>query len=160
MANHSAECPKGCLNGEVLKSMYAITTATDGTLQFMPGNEQIPANWGRRPFLLQCTEPLIFSDLIHMWLKYPELLTIGRNISGTNTYAPIDIGNLTGGGCALQILVPDALSWLAGFVDAIVTKLLEMTGPLLAQLTCPELDVLNKSMLEKFPGYRHTSHAV
>jgi hypothetical protein len=177
MANHSAECPEGCLNGEVLKSMYAIITAADGTLQYTPGHEQIPANWGRRPFLLQYTEPLIFSDLIPMWLKYPELLTIGGNINGTNTYAPIDIGNLTGGvynaetlleddnaACfvlqALQILVPDALSGLAGFVDIIVTKLSEMTGPLLAQLTCPELDALNTSMLEQFPGYRRTSHAV
>ncbi|KAJ7758834.1 hypothetical protein DFH07DRAFT_772411 [Mycena maculata] len=62
-----------------------------------------------------------------MWLAYPELVLIGGNVNGVNTYAPININNLTRGvyneesllegssaACfvlqATQILVPDALS--------------------------------------------------
>lgn len=177
MANHSAEFPEGFLSGEVLKSMYAITTASDGTLQYTPGQERIPANWYRRPFLAEYTLPLIIADLVAMWARYPQLLAIGGNINGVNTYAPIDIGNLTGGvynaetllqggnaACfafqAMQLLVPDALSGLASFVDIIVTKVLAATGPILEQLNCPELNTLDTSIFEQYPGYRRTNHAV
>ena len=177
MANHSVECPEGCLNGEVLKSIYAITTAPNGTLQYTPGHERIPANWYRRPFLDEYTFPRGIPDLLAMWVRYPEVLLIGGNINGVNTYAPIDIGNLTGGvysaesllegdnaACfvfqAVQILIPDALSGLAGTVNIIVSKLLDATGPILAGLTCPELNTLNTTILEQYPGYNRTSHAV
>ncbi|KAJ6484823.1 hypothetical protein C8R45DRAFT_1098968 [Mycena sanguinolenta] len=160
-SNHSAEFPDGFLNGEILKSIYAITTAPDGTLQYTPGHEQIPVNW----------YPPLPSR------PYPDTLAIGGNVNGVNSFAPIDIGNLTEGvynaetllegdnaACfvyqVLQILVPDALNGLASFVDVIVTDILSVTGPLLAQLTCPQLNTLDTSLFEQYPGYSHTSHPV
>ncbi|KAF7342399.1 hypothetical protein MVEN_01828900 [Mycena venus] len=177
MANHSVECPEGCLSGEVLKSIYSITTAADGTLHYTPGHEQIPHNWYRRPTLDPYSAQHVIPDLLDMWLRYPELLLIGGNTNGVNTYAPIDVGNLTGGiysaesllkgnnaACfvfqAVQILVPDALSGLAEIVDIIVSKLLDAIGPLLVGLTCPELKTIDRTMLERYPGYRRTTHAV
>ncbi|KAJ7024073.1 hypothetical protein C8F04DRAFT_1303402 [Mycena alexandri] len=177
MSNHSAESPEGFLQGEVLKSIYAISTDLSGNLVYTPGHERIPENWYRRPFLDEYDARHVIPDLLAMWLRYPELLLFGGNINGTNTYAPIDIGNLTGGvfntasllegdnaACfvfqALQILVPDALSGLAGVVGVIVSKLLDVLGPLLAGLTCPKLTTMNREILEQYPGYRQSSHPV
>ncbi|KAJ7676693.1 hypothetical protein DFH06DRAFT_1317307 [Mycena polygramma] len=177
MSNHSAEHPNGYLTGDVLKSIYSINTSANGTLTYTPGHERIPHNWYRRPFLDEYTAVHVIPDFLAMWLRFPETLLIGGNINGVNTYAPIDIHNLTGGvynaamllegdnaACfayqALQILVPDALSGLAGIVDNIVTKILDAVGPLLASLTCPELRSIDRSVMERYPGYRRTSHGV
>ncbi|KAJ7155613.1 hypothetical protein C8R46DRAFT_1295367 [Mycena filopes] len=177
MSNHSVERPEGFLTGDVLKSIYGISTAADGSLQYTPGHERIPDNWYRRSLLDAYDARYLLPDMVRMWIAYPELLLIGGNINGVNTYAPIDVGNLTGGvynaltllegdnaACfalqALQILVPDALSGLAGIVEGIVSKLIDAVAPLLDGLTCPRLTTLDRSILEQYPGYRRTSHAV
>ncbi|KAJ7713274.1 hypothetical protein B0H16DRAFT_1743423 [Mycena metata] len=107
----------------------------------------------------------------------PELLPIGGNIHGKNTYAPIDIGNLTGGvfnaasllegnnaAClvlqAVQILVPDALSDLVGLVGVIVSKLVDGIGPLLNGLTCPQLTKMDRSILKQKRGYKRIRRTV
>ncbi|KAJ7346173.1 Chloroperoxidase [Mycena albidolilacea] len=174
MANHSAECPQGCLTGDVLKSIYAVTTLQDGSLHYTPGHERIPDKWYRRPVDYGLD---IVTDLVAMWLRYPELLIVGGNVDGVNTFAPIDIGNLTGGvystttllegnnaACfvfqAVQILVPDALSKVAGYVSGILGDLLGAIKPVLDDLACPELSELDTSVLERYPGYKRTNHAV
>ncbi|KAJ7473148.1 Chloroperoxidase [Mycena galericulata] len=170
--------PEGFLNGEVLKTFHSINTNQDGTLTYIPGHERIPDNWYRRDFnddytILQ--HALI--DLLNMWLTYPELLSIGGNVNGVNTYAPIDIQNLTGGvynaemlldgnnaACfvfqAVQILVPDTLSILGELVDVIVNKLLEALSPILDGLTCPDLNSMDHSVFERYPGYARTRYSV
>ncbi|KAJ7304862.1 oxidase-like protein [Mycena albidolilacea] len=174
MANHSAECPQGCLTGDVLKSIYSVTTLPDGSLHYTPGHERIPDKWYRRP-VDYGTDAL--TDMVAMWLRYPELLIIGGNVDGVNSFAPIDINNLTGGvysatkllegnnaACfvfqAVQIMIPDALSKVAGLVGGILGDLLDVIEPILGDLTCPELSELDTSVLERYPGYRRTSHAV
>jgi hypothetical protein len=174
MANHSAECPQGCLTGDVLKSIYAVTTLQDGSLHYTPGHERIPDKWYRRPVDYGLD---IVADLVAMWLRYPELLIVGGNVDGVDSFAPIDIGNLTGGvystttllegnnaACfvfqAVQILVPDALSKVAGYVSGILGDLMGAIEPVLGDLACPELSELDTSVLERYPGYKRTSHAV
>jgi hypothetical protein len=174
MANHSAECPQGCLTGDVLKSIYSVTTLPDGSLHYTPGHERIPDKWYRRPVDYGIDA---LTDMVAMWLRYPELLIIGGNVHGVNSFAPIDINNLTGGvysatkllegnnaACfvfqAVQILIPDALSKVAGLVGEILGDLLGVIEPILGDLTCPELSELDTSVLERYPGYRRTSHAV
>ncbi|KAJ6476002.1 putative oxidase [Mycena vitilis] len=177
MSNHSAEHPNGYLDGEVLKSIFSITTSANGTLSYTPGHERLPNNWYRRPFLDEYTAVHVIPDFLAMWTRFPETLLIGGNINGVNTYAPMDIYNLTGGvynaamllegdnaACflyqTLQILVPDALTGLAGIVETIVTPLFNVVRPILAGLTCPELKSIDRSVMERYPGYRRTSHAV
>ncbi|KAJ6512282.1 Chloroperoxidase [Mycena vulgaris] len=178
MSNHSAERPNGFLSRDVLASLYAVSPdASGGALQYTPGHERIPESWYRRPFLDEYGALHVLPDLLAMWLRFPELLLVGGNVAGVNTYAPIDIGNFTGGvysaalllegdnaACfalqALRILVPDALAPLGGAVGAIVAKIVQATGPLLAGLTCPELTTLDRDMLERYPGYQKTMYPV
>ncbi|KAJ7314811.1 hypothetical protein DFH08DRAFT_1087139 [Mycena albidolilacea] len=133
-------------------------------------------NWYRRPFLDEYNAKHLITDMLTMWTRYPELLFIGGNTNSVNTCASIDIRNLTGGvynaesllegdnaACfvfeAVQILVPDALSRLAGIGGVILTKLLSVTA-ILAGLTRPDLVDINRSILGRYPGYRQMSHAV
>ncbi|KAJ7114931.1 Chloroperoxidase [Mycena epipterygia] len=178
MMNHSFEHPEGFLSGDVLKSMYAVSTAADGvTLQYTPGHERIPDNWYRRSLLDDYGALHVVPDLLAMWLRFPELLLIGGNLNGVNTYAPLDLHNLTGGvysaesllegsnaACfvfqAVQILVPATLSGLADSVGVIVQRVEQAAGGILAGLTCPELVSMDRSMLERYPGYQRTSHPV
>ena len=62
-----------------------------------PGQEKIPNNWYRRPSDNQYSLQAIGGDLAINYLAYPESARIGGNTHGVDTYAGIDLGDLTGG---------------------------------------------------------------
>lgn len=115
MSNHSAEYPNGILDKETLKSFFAITEATDGTLSWTPGYERIPDNWYypmpqaqakslpgsryRRPLgAVNEYSPASFAqDLVQMAAVVPETVSIGGNTGEVNTFTGVDLGNITGG---------------------------------------------------------------
>ncbi|KAF8160204.1 Chloroperoxidase, partial [Mycena galopus ATCC 62051] len=168
MSNHSATQPDGYLNGEVLKSMFGMS-GPDGTLTYTHGHEQIPANWYRRPFGDEYTLALVAPDIANMALAAPNVFVVGGNLNGTNSYAPVDLSDLTGGvysaasllegnnaACfliqATMILFPSAIKGLQTIVDTLLAQLATLTG-ILGDLNCPQLTTINSSLLEVYPGY-------
>ena len=99
MSNHSAEHPNGILNKEVLKSFFAITEKADGTLKWTPGYERIPDNWYRRPLgEVNGYSPVNFAvDFAQMAIQVPEAATVGGNTGTVNSFAGVDLGDITGG---------------------------------------------------------------
>ena len=99
MSNHSAEYPNGILDKETLKSFFAITEASDGTLTWQPGYERIPDNWYRRPLgAVNEYSPVSFAqDLLQIAAVVPEAVSVGGNTGTVNTFAGADLGNITGG---------------------------------------------------------------
>jgi hypothetical protein len=96
MANKSAEHPQGKLNGEVLKSFFAIT-GEDGSFKYQPGYERIPDNWYKRNLIDEYTIPYFQIDLTEMALQHPEFLSVGGNTGKVNTFTGISPTDLTGG---------------------------------------------------------------
>lgn len=94
MANKSEEYPEGRLNGEVLKSFYAIT-GDDGDFTYTPGNERIPDNWYTRNSLDAYTIPYLDMDTVTMLLQHLEFGSIGSNTGTTNSFVGVNIENLT-----------------------------------------------------------------
>ena len=99
MSNHSAEYPNGILNKEVLKSFFAITENADGTLKWTPGHERIPNNWYRRPLgEVNNYSPLSFGeDLVQLAAVVPEAVSVGGNTGTVNSFAGVNLGDITGG---------------------------------------------------------------
>ena len=99
MSNHSAEYPNGILDKETLKSFFAITEASDGTLTWQPGYERIPDNWYRRPLgAVNEYSPVSFAqDLLQIAAVVPEAVSVGGNTGTVNSFAGADLGNITGG---------------------------------------------------------------
>jgi hypothetical protein len=159
----------------VLKSFYGIATASDGTLSYTHGHERIPDNWYRRPVSNEYSSAGVVPDFAALLLVAPEILAMGGNTNGTNTYAPLNVSSLTGGvysaesllvgnnaACflfqALTILFPDVLNGVLGVVQGVVqgvvASLSSATASMLAGLTCPQLTSIDKSVLEQYPGYK------
>lgn len=59
MANKSAEYPEGLLDGETLKSFYAVT-GDYPNFKYTPGYEKIPNNWYKRNSV---SKPLMFTAM-------------------------------------------------------------------------------------------------
>lgn len=99
MSNHSAAFPNGILDKETLKSFFAITERPDGSLTWQPGYERIPNNWYRRPLGPENEySPQSFNlDLIKIAEKVPQAVSVGGNTGSVNSYAAVNLGDLTGG---------------------------------------------------------------
>lgn len=99
MSNHSAEYPNGILDQETLKSFFAITEAADGTLSWQPGYERIPDNWYRRPLgIVNEYSPESFAqDFLQIAAVVPEAASVGGNTGTVDSFAGVDLGNITGG---------------------------------------------------------------
>ena len=99
MSNHSAEYPNGILDKETLKSFFAITEASDGTLSWQPGYERIPDNWYRRPLgIVNEYSPESFAqDFLQMAAAVPEAASVGGNTGTVNSFTGVDLGDITGG---------------------------------------------------------------
>ena len=92
--NKSAEYPEGFLDRNTLKSFYAMT-GTDGNLVYTPGNERIPDNWYTRALNDPYDVPVVDQDLIMIFQQHPELLAFGGNTGTVNSFAGLNVANLT-----------------------------------------------------------------
>jgi hypothetical protein len=168
MSNKSAEYPEGLLNQDVLKSFFSIT-GSSGNFTWTEGYERIPENWYKRAIGDEYTIPFFFSDLLDAALEYPQFLSIGGNLGKVNSFAGVDITNLTGGVynsagllegdnavCfafqALQQAAPDVLKGLVLDVAGAMNKLTEAVSDVLSGIVCPELGSYDVSQFSEFPG--------
>lgn len=99
MSNHSAKYPNGILDKETLKSFFAITEHADGSLTWTPGYERIPDNWYRRPLgEVNAYSPASFAlDFQKLAAAVPEAASVGGNTGTVNSFAGVDLGDITGG---------------------------------------------------------------
>ncbi|KAF2149018.1 Cloroperoxidase [Myriangium duriaei CBS 260.36] len=169
MANKSAEYPDGQLNGNVLKSFFAIS-GNDGSFQYNPGYERIPDNWYTR----SRTDPYgileLNLDTVAMATQYPEFLVPGGNLGTTNSYVGLNPSNLTGGvvsagdlltnnegvclayQAAVQLL-PDILNTVVSDITAPLNKLTGAFSSVEQTLNCPKLSTIDTSQFSQYPGY-------
>ncbi|KAI9755788.1 MAG: hypothetical protein M4579_004151 [Chaenotheca gracillima] len=172
MSNHSAEYPNGILDKETLKSFFAISEASDGTLTYKKGYERIPDNWYRRPLgLINEYSPASFAqDLLQIAATVPEAVSVGGNTGTTNSFTGVDLGDITGGVYHTEDLldpakftcyfyqivlaiVPDFLrsealgSVLGGALSLLSSELAPFIDP-----ECAKISNYNDDFAKQFPG--------
>ncbi|KAF7563561.1 heme-thiolate peroxidase [Stylonectria norvegica] len=145
MSNHSAEYPDGILSKETLKSFFAITENSDGTLTHQPGHERIP---------------------IDALAALPSVVSVGGNTGKVNTFTGVDLGEITGGvyngkdllnpakfTCFFyQIIlagVPDVLR--SRFLGGVLATSLSLLSSKIAPFVDPESNY-NDHFAKQFPG--------
>ncbi|KAH6721232.1 hypothetical protein BKA61DRAFT_699714 [Leptodontidium sp. MPI-SDFR-AT-0119] len=175
LANHSAENPRGFLTPEVFESFFSYTRDASNKLVFTYGHERIPDNWYRRADDDAWTLTDILISTAQQCLSYPSNCQVGGNTGTVNSFAGVDIGDISGGllnaatdlqdpekmGCFIsQVIQADVPSFLDNvFNDVALTRVLGMIPtvllPALAPLgNCPNLPK-GKPMLDygkTFPG--------
>lgn len=173
MSNHSAAVPGGTLDGETLKSFFAIT-GEPGNFVYHPGQERIPYNWYRRPTANAFTAVDTNADTVINDRIYPGVLKFGGNTGKTNSFAGVDLGNLTGGvynsqslgtgnnaACffyqASQQAIPDFGAPLVQPLNKIEAYLSKNLGPYIDKLGCPKLngDAFGPGFFKGFPGAKY-----
>jgi len=168
MSNKSAEYPEGYLDGETLKSFFAIT-GKPGYFKYNEGQEKIPDNWYKRAIGDEYTIPYFESDLLAAALEYPEFLSVGGNTGTVNSFTGVDISDLTGGvynsknllegnnaACfAFQAAVQSAPDILEGLFSSITKPLSQLNAAVasaISSFSCPTLNSINTSQFSKYPG--------
>ncbi|KAF8699333.1 Peroxidase, family 2, partial [Rhizoctonia solani] len=166
MSNYSGEHPEGILNHDVLKSFYGVS-GSGNNLTYQRGYERIPDNWYKRA--IDYSIPLYSVDLLYAGLKHPEFLSIGGNTGKVNSFAGVNVGDITGGVynsvnllegnnliCfafqAAQQAMPDVLKGILGDLTAALSLWTANITPILSGLGCPELTKYDGSVLSAYPG--------
>ncbi|CAE6424652.1 unnamed protein product [Rhizoctonia solani] len=166
MSNHSAEAPDGVLNHETLKSFFAVS-GSSANLTYQNGYERIPDIWYRRP--TDYIIPLFDVDLVSAGLEHPEFLSVGGNTGKVNSFAGVNVGDITGGVynsanllegnnlmCfafqAAQQAMPDVLKGILGDLTAALGLWNAGVVPILSGLGCPQLTKYDKSVFKTYPG--------
>lgn len=182
LSNHTDENPDETVSKHVLRSFYGVTEdADDGSLSYKPGHERIPENWFPRqtPY----TIPDFNAAEAALLLKQPELLSVGGNTGTVNSFAGIDVEDLTGGVfnaanllegnnlvCfALEVVKfagPNALSSALKTLSEPVELLGKIAAPLV-DLSCPVFKDLTvggtdfwEYAMESYPGANKSGSAL
>jgi hypothetical protein len=168
MSNHSAEVPGGVLDGETLKSFFAVT-GEPGNFVHNPGQERIPDNWYKRPTSQAMNTVDTNVDTVVNNGMYPGIIRFGGNTGTVNSFVGVDTGNLTNGvfnsgdlleGNNLSCFFLQAT--MAGLVDAAIplleplgqtlTFLSNNLGSQISGLNCPQLKEFNNEVFSQYPG--------
>ncbi|KAI0486736.1 Chloroperoxidase [Xylaria cf. heliscus] len=182
VSNHTKEYPLGGhLSKEVFSSFFGVYEE-DGKLVYKEGHERIPENWYRRAVDYSLTDYNL--DLVAWAIKHPILLSIGGNQGEVNTFAGVNIGDITGGVLnattllegnnllcfaltALKTFVPNSLSTVLKLVepplelinDVLVTPLLSLSCPAFKDLTLGGEDLWS-ALLDRYPGAQQSGMAL
>ncbi|KAJ3712560.1 hypothetical protein DFJ43DRAFT_1008467, partial [Lentinula guzmanii] len=165
MANKSEEYPEGRLDREVLKTFFSIT-GPENNLAYTPGQERIPDNWYKRAIGDEYGIVSFLSETTSIGIAHPEFLSVGGNTGEVDTFTGVDFADLTGGvfnattllegnnlGCFLLqgvvLALPTGVAGLVGVLD----QLEGTVNPLLKEWNCPQLEEINQSLLENYPGF-------
>ncbi|CAH0382918.1 unnamed protein product [Bemisia tabaci] len=169
--------PDGYLNHEVIKSFWGVTGDYPYNMTYKPGYEKIPENWYRRPDAYGMAQFL--ADAAYATQKEPSTFRLGGNTGKTESWAGINLGNLTGGifnaknlleGNNLQCFLYNCLQIgtvsilislqeaLAKALKPILEVVLKPIGDKLIELGCP---VLNDypTLLAPFDSYGHPNYS-
>lgn len=169
MSNHSAENPSGFLTRDVLKSFFAVSGDVPGQFVHNRGQERIPDNWYKRPFSNAYNIPEVLLDVQTNNAMYPGIVRIGGNTGTTNSFAGVDLTDLTGGAfnagdladgnkAACFLLqasmagLPDISNPLLGAVGSVLGWATQQLGPLSSKFGCPQLATFDNQLFNQFPG--------
>lgn len=137
-----------------------------GNFSYMPGHEQIPANWYRRAVTDEYGQVFFLKDLLEAAAQYPEFLSIGGNTGAVDTFTGVDLKDLTGGllniltlfegdnlSCFIlqfaELIVVSALQAVTGRVEDVLKGVI---GNATAGLVCPELNFFPR-LFDQYPGW-------
>lgn len=162
MANHSIENPEGLLNYETMQAWFGVK-GTNGNYNAVQGTERIPTNWYRRALEYPYEVDYFLADTVNAALLHPKFLSIGGNTGTTDSFAGVDVANLTGGvfksddllkgnnlGCfVFQLSAQVKPDFLLGAL----TKLTNAIGSIIGTIGCPQLQKIDTEQLQQFPGY-------
>lgn len=162
MANHSQEYPAGYLSYDVIKDWFGIT-GESGNYVAHQGMERIPDNWYKRAIEYPYEQTYFTADLLAAALEHPKFLSVGGNTGKVNTFTPVDVGNLTGGVYNAQTLLKGNNAACFAYQVAaqakpdialgVLTSLTNAIGKVTNLLSCPQLQNIDESQLEMYPGY-------
>jgi hypothetical protein len=172
MSNHSAENAGGSLSREVLKAFFAVTGDKPENFEHHPGHEKIPENWYKRPAANVYSIPQAVADVIVNDGMYPGIIRFGGNTGTTDSFAGVDITNLTGGvfnfadlakgnngACFLLqaslVGIPDLFDPLLGIVGGLLGWTRQQLRPLSTKFGCPESATFNNKLFDEFPGAKY-----
>lgn len=182
LANHTDDNPDEATSKTVLRSFYGVDEdPVNGSLSYKPGHERIPENWFPR------REPYTILDFnaaeAALFVRQPRLLSVGGNTGEVDSFAGIDLGNLTGGVfnaanllegnnlvCfALEVVkfagpnaLSSALKTLSGPVELLgkaVAPLVDLSCPVFEDLTVGGTDFWGHAM-EMYPGANKSGSAL
>lgn len=180
-ANHSSEHPEGVLTHDVIKSFFAVY-GEKGNFTYKEGWEQIPQNWYKVPLdygLLQLN-----LDTVDWILKFPELASIGGNTGTVNSFAGVELTDLTSGVLNLPKLLesnnllcfvleivklasPTYLNNLYATLSVPLNLLFETLSVPLLSLACPTWADLTyggepiwQALQDRFPGANMSAAAL
>lgn len=174
MSNRSAENPSGILTPENYKTFFAIT-GDYPNFTWKKGQEQIPKDFYRRTGTHPYTAQAVIEDVLLGYAAYPETLKIGGNTGKVNSFAGLDISDLTGGAYNLDQMLKDPSTFMC-FLDVFnlqfipyflkpevsalnaATALLNKSGKWSTRSDCPAVKTWNMALWNKYPGmsYRPT----
>ncbi|KAF5254677.1 hypothetical protein FANTH_610 [Fusarium anthophilum] len=175
VANRSAEHPDaGILNKECLKSFFSVYGPEDN-MTYVVGHERIPENFYRRRYTDYGIAANALDIVTH---SHPEVLSIGGNTNGVNTFVGIDIHDLAGGVLngknllegnnlvcfalnAIRTVSPNALSSLFATLSTVTDVLFAALEPVMGAMDCPvykDLSVNGTNWLDynkkMYPGFK------
>ncbi|KAH9904751.1 oxidase [Xylariomycetidae sp. FL2044] len=174
LSNHTTEYPQGGhMSTDVFKSFFGVTEE-DGQLVYKEGHEQIPANWYRIAVDYGLVD--LNLDMVSWMLQHPKLASVGGNLGEVNSFAGVDLEDVTGGVLnaasllegnnllcfALEVVktfAPNSLSTLFKVLetplqlvnDALLDPLLDLSCPAFGDLTTGGTDLVS-GLKDRFPG--------
>lgn len=175
VANRSAEHPdEGILDKEGLKAFFSVYGPEDN-MTYVVGHERIPENFYRRRYT-DYGIPANALDIISY--SAPEVLSIGGNSNGVNTFTGIDLDDLSGGLINAENLLqgnnlicfalnairtgsPNALSSVYATLSTVTDLVFAAVEPIIGAIGCPvyeDLSVNGTNWLDfnkkTFPGFK------
>ncbi|KAK9769583.1 hypothetical protein AB5N19_11760 [Seiridium cardinale] len=144
LSNHSTEYPLGSnMTKEVFASFFGVYEE-DGELVYKEGWEQIPENWYRTSVDYGLVNLNV--DLLAWFAEYPVLASIGGNLGKTNSFAGVDMEDITGGALnTVSLLEGNNLICFA--LEVVKTFAPNSLSSLFATLTTP-LNLVNDAVLD------------
>ncbi|KAE8185127.1 hypothetical protein CF335_g7814, partial [Tilletia laevis] len=79
--------------------------SANGTLKYTPGHERFPKNWLRRPIDAPFGLADVVTNLVRSGLEDPRLLSVGGNTGNVNSFAGVQVSDITGGALNLANLL-------------------------------------------------------
>ncbi|KAH6653017.1 oxidase [Truncatella angustata] len=182
LSNHSTDYPQGShMTKEVFASFFGVYEE-DGQLVYKEGWEQIPENWYR--ISVDYDLASLNLDLVAWLSEHPVLASIGGNLGKTNSFAGLNLEDVTGGllnavsllegnnlMCfSLEIVktfAPNSLSTIFSTLstplqlinDAILDPILDLSCPTFTDLSVNGTDLLDV-LVDTYPGARKGNFAL
>jgi len=177
MSNKSEEFPEGSLSKEVLMGFYAMDYSTSGSeynFTYQVGWERMPENFYKRAIGDEYTIAGFVLDVLDFGIKDPRLLSVAGNTGTVDSLTPVDIGSLTKG-------VFDAATLLQGNnLECFIFQTIQAAGPdvtanpnsaigaplsntilnILSGFGCPQLQSIDQSQYDIYPGYKASGGAI